>query len=79
MVEDESSRTLAPVETDIEEGEVRVEEESEEESDELKHAKDIASPSRDIVEQHGVTHFPYRSWCTPCVLWAEASANRTQP
>ena len=64
MVKEESSRTLAPVESALEEGEVRVEEESEEDSAELKHATDVASPSRDKVEQHRVTHYPYRSWCT---------------
>ena len=68
MVKEESSRTLAPVEDDIGEGEVHVEEESEEDSAELKHAKDIVSPSRDVVEQHRVTHLPYRSWCKQCVM-----------
>ena len=68
MVEEESSRTLAPVEDDLAEGEVCVEEESEEDSAELKHATDVASPSRDTVEQHRVTHFPYRSWCKQCVM-----------
>ena len=68
MVEEESSRIIAPVEDGIEEGEVHVEEESEEDSAELKHAKDIASPSRDAVEQHRVTHLPYRSWCKQCVM-----------
>jgi hypothetical protein len=68
MVEEESSRTLAPVEDDLEEGEVHVEEESEEDSAELKHAKDIASPNRDVVEKHRVTHLPYRSWCKQCVM-----------
>ena len=69
MAAEVSSRTLAPVETDLEEGEVHVEDESEEEdSAELKHAKDIVSPSRDAVEQHRVTHLPYRSWCKQCVM-----------
>ena len=68
MVEDESSRTLAPVESGLEEGEVCVEEESEEDSADLKHAANVASPSPDIVEQHRVTHFPYRSWCKQCVM-----------
>ena len=46
MAEEVSSRTLAPVETDLEEGGVHVEDESEEEdSAELKHAKDIVSPA----------------------------------
>ena len=44
MGEEESSRSLAPVDDDIEEGEVHVEEESEEDSAELTHAKDIVSP-----------------------------------
>ena len=68
MVEEESSRTIGPVESGLEEGEVCVEEESEEDSTDPKHATDVASPSPDIVEQHRVTHFPYRSWCTQCVM-----------
>ena len=47
---------------------MHVEEESEEDSAELKHATDIVSPSRDVVEQHRVAHFPYRSWCKQCVM-----------
>ncbi len=68
MVEEESSRTLAPVEDELEEGDVHVETESEEEADELKHAKDIARSSHGTVEQHRVTHVPYRSWCKQCVM-----------
>ncbi len=45
-----------------------MEEDSEEDSAELTHVKDIVSPSRDVVEQHRVAHFPYRSWCNQCVL-----------
>ena len=59
---------MAPVEDKLEEGEVHVEDESEEDSAELKHAKDIGSPRRDAVEQHRVTHLPYRSWCKQCVM-----------
>ena len=68
MVEEGSSRILAPAEDELEEGEVQVEEESEEDPADLKHAKDIASPSRDAVEQPRVTHSPYRSWCKQCVM-----------
>ena len=78
MVEEESSRTIARVESGLEESEVCVEEESEEDSADLKHATDVAPPSPDIVEQHRVAHFPYRAWCKPCVLWAAAPANHTQ-
>ena len=60
--------TLAPLEDSLEEGEVHVEEESEEDVPDLKHARDIASPSADQVESHRVTHLPYRSWCKHCIM-----------
>ena len=63
---DDEWGTLAPLEDALEEGEVSVEEESEEDAPDLKHAKDVGSPSAEQVERHRVTHLPYRSWCNHC-------------
>ena len=44
----------------------RVLEEGEEEQEEAKRAKGAAvpdMPSREEVEEHRLTHTPYRSWC----------------
>ena len=68
MVDKGSSRILAPLEDAAEEGEVHVEEESEEDTPDLKHATDVASPSQEAVEKHRVSHYPYRSWCKQCVM-----------
>ncbi len=68
MVDEGSTRILAPLEDSLEEGEVHVEEESEEDAADLKHATDVKSPSADQVERHRVSHFPYRSWCKQCVM-----------
>ena len=48
----------------------RVLEEGEEEQEEAKRAKGAAvpnMPSREEVEEHRLTHAPYRSWCRHCV------------
>ena len=55
--------TLAPLEDALEEGEVRVEEESEEDVPDLKHATDVGSPSAEPIEKYRVTHLPHRPWC----------------
>ena len=68
MVDEGSSRILAPIEDALEEGEVSIEDEPEEEAADLKHATNVASPSADDVERHRVTHYPYRSWCKQCVM-----------
>ena len=69
MVEEEGNElVLAPVEDGLEEGEIVVEDESEEEAPDLKHATDIASPSKEQIEKHRVCHYPYRSWCKWCIM-----------
>ncbi len=40
------------------------EEEEEEEGQEPKVVKDPGSPTRDEIDQHNVTHTPFRPWCT---------------
>ena len=47
MVDEEVSWMLAPAEDDLEEGEVRIEDESEEESTEWKHATGTSPQTRD--------------------------------
>ena len=54
MVNQGTSRTLAPLGDAVEEGEVHIEEESEEDPPDLKHATDVASPSPEVVEKHRV-------------------------
>ena len=68
MVDQGSSRILAPIEDALEEGEVSIEDESEEDAADLKHATDVASPSAGDIERHRVTHYPYRPWCKQCVM-----------
>ena len=58
MVDQGSSRILAPGEDALEEGEVSIEEESEEDAADLKHATNVASPSATGIERHRVTHYP---------------------
>ena len=65
---DDEWSALAPLEDALEEGEVSVEEESGEDVPDLKHAKDIRSPSAEQVEKHKVTHLPYGSWCKHCIM-----------
>ncbi len=51
----------------------RVEEESEEEDDchdegiHLKFLKCPKLPSQKEVDEHNVTHWPYRDWCPICI------------
>ena len=68
MVDQGSSRILAPIEDALEEGEVGIEDESEEDAADLKHATNVASPSAEDVERHRVTRYPYRSWCNQCII-----------
>ena len=32
-------------------------------------------PSAAEVEEHRISHIPYRCWCWPCVIWAEDLEN----
>ena len=68
MVDMDSDCVLAPVEDKLEEGEVHVEEESEEDAPKLRLAPTISSPSKEQIEDHRISHYPYRSWCKQCVM-----------
>ena len=57
---------MAPLEDEAETGEVNIEEE--EEAAPLKHAPDPAQPSEEEVENHRVTHYPFRTWCKLCIM-----------
>ena len=37
------------------------------EAENVKMARDPGAPTREELEEHRVTHFPYRSWCPHCV------------
>ena len=68
MVDMDSDLVLAPIEDTLEEGEVHVEEESEEDAPRLRLAPNVVSPSREKIEDHRICHYPYRSWCKQCVM-----------
>ena len=34
----------------------------------VKHAVDPGKPTEKQIEEHRMTHLPYRSWCRWCVL-----------
>ena len=38
-----------------------------EESEPIRGLKDPGQPSREDVENHNLTHLPYRNWCDICV------------
>ena len=68
MVDMDSDLVLAPIEDTLEEGEVHVEEESEEDAPRLRLAPNVVSPSKEKIEDHRICHYPYRSWCKQCVM-----------
>ena len=68
MVDEGDDLLLAPIEDALGEGEVNVEDESEEDAPDLKHATNVASPSAEQEEKDRVCHYPYRSWCKQCVM-----------
>lgn len=68
MVDTDSGIVLVPVEDGLGEGEVHVEEESEEDVPKLKLAPNVVSPSQEQIEEHRTAHCPYRSWCKQCVM-----------
>ena len=42
-----------------------------------KRVQDPKMPSQADVEQHNLTHLPYRSWCNHCIRWrGEATPHR---
>ena len=63
VFEGSPSRLLAPLEDELAEGEVEIDEDAEDVVD-LKHAADPQLPSNAKVEEHRTGgHNPYRSWC----------------
>ena len=44
------------------------EEINEEEAQELKQSRDPVLPSKEEVEAHRRTHYPFRNWCKFCVM-----------
>ena len=68
MVDMDSDLVLAPIEDRLGEGEVHVEEESEEDAPKLRLAPTVVSPSKEQIEEHRISHYPYRSWRKQCVM-----------
>ncbi len=70
---------IAPVEDDRERGEeVVIDEETSADVQDNKVAPDPFMPSAAEVENHRITHMPYRSWCRECVE-GRALGERRQP
>ena len=68
MVDADGDLVLAPIEDGLAEGEVHVEQESEEDAPKLRQAPNVVSPSKEQIEEHRIFYYPYRSWCKQCVM-----------
>ena len=57
---------------DVEDGEegeeISIEAEAETEVEPVKTATDPGKPTDKQIEEHRITHLPFRSWCRWCVL-----------
>ena len=61
-------RAQDPLNPDMEsEAEAEAEETVQEEAEEVKVARDPGSPTKEELEEHRITHYPFRSWCPHCV------------
>ena len=69
MTEDAGCRNVL---FDIEDGpdgeEINIEAEEDTEVEPVKKAADPGKPTDAQIEEHRMTHLPYRSWCRWCVL-----------
>ena len=51
--------------------EIQMSDEEEEETTETRKVntiKDPKQPSKEEIEEHNITHVPYRDWCPHCVM-----------
>ena len=69
MIPGRYARSLAPLEDELAEGEIVIEDEPGEDVVDFKHAASPDQPSAEKVEKHRVDgHLPFRSWCKQCIL-----------
>jgi hypothetical protein len=70
MTEEDASRRsmLFDVEDGGEGEEIKIETEDDAEVEPVKVATDPGKPTDRQIEEHRLTHLPYRSWCRWCVL-----------
>ena len=69
MVPGRYARSLAPLEDELAEGEIVIEDEPGEDVVDFKHAASPDQPSPEKVENHRVDgHLPFRSWFEQCIL-----------
>jgi hypothetical protein len=70
MTEEDASRRsmLFDVEDGDEGEEIKIETEDDAEVEPVKVATDPGKPTDKQIEEHRLTHLPYRSWCRWCVL-----------
>ena len=60
---------IAPLEDELEEGEVSIDEDQSQEAETIKHATDPKDPTPEQLEAHRTGgHYPYRIWCKWCIL-----------
>ena len=77
MVDMDSDLVLAPIEDTLEEGEVHVEEESEEDAPSLRLAPNVVSPSKERLRTTGYVTTPIDHGASNA-SWDVASGSRTQ-
>ena len=76
---------IAPLEDELVEGEINVDESEGQDAEPVKHAKIPSQPTPEQFERHRTDHYPYRSWCRWCIMgrgigWPHmASAGSTVP
>ena len=59
---------IAPLEDELEEGEINVDENDGQEAETIKHAPTPKDPTPEEIELHRTDHYPFRSWCKWCIM-----------
>ena len=60
---------IAPLEGELEEGEVSIDEDQSQDAETIKHATDPKDPTPEQLEAHRTGgHYPYRIWCKWCIM-----------
>ena len=59
---------IAPALEERREGDIEIEDESDQEVESVKLSRDPGQPTDKEMEEHRCTHLPYRLWCKFCVM-----------
>ena len=59
---------IAPALEERREGDIEIEDESDQEVESVKLSRDPGQPTEKEMEEHRCTHLPYRLWCKFCVM-----------